>query len=133
MGRGIAQIAAQSGCFVWLHDTQRSVCEAAISALGDTWERLRERGKLTDTDRETYRSRLGIADKLADLQGCDLVIEAVVERVDIKQQLFRQLEDIVSDTAVLATNTSSLSVTQIASVLKRPERFAGYHFLTPFP
>lgn len=133
MGRGIAQIAAQSGCFVWLHDTQRSVCEAAISALGDTWERLRERGKLTDTDRETYRSRLGIADKLADLQGCDLVIEAVVERVDIKQQLFRQLEDIVSDTAVLATNTSSLSVTQIASVLKRPERFAGYHFFNPVP
>ena len=133
MGRGIAQIAAQSGCSVRFHDTQRAVCEAAVDALRDTWARLHAKGKLNPNDLDTFQSRVGIADSLGDLRDADLVVEAVVERLDIKQDLFRQLESIVSETTVLATNTSSLSVTQISTALKHPERFAGFHFFNPVP
>ena len=133
MGRGIAQMAAQAGSTVLLYDTQPGAAEAARSALQATWQTLVGKGKLDSSQAETYRSRLQAVDTLAALAPCDLVIEAVVERLDVKRQLFAELERIVRTDAVLATNTSSLSVTAIAASLARPQQLAGYHFFNPVP
>ena len=133
MGRGIAQIAAQAGSTVILFDTQPAAIEKAREALGAQWNKLVEKGRLTAEQATAQKERLKSAAALADLAPCDLVVEAVVERLDVKQKLFGELEDIVAPTAVLATNTSSLSVTAIAAGLKRPQQFAGYHFFNPVP
>lgn len=133
MGRGIAQIAAQAGSTVVLFDTQAAAVEKAREALGAQWNKLVEKGRLTPEQATAQKERLKAAATLADLAGCDLVVEAVVERLDVKKSLFAELEDIVAPTAVLATNTSSLSVTAIAAGLKRPQQFAGYHFFNPVP
>lgn len=133
MGRGIAQMAAQAGSQVLLFDVQSGAAEAATQALQSTWQTLQTKGKLDESQVGTYVARLQIAESVAALAPCDLVVEAVVERLDVKQRLFAELEDIVSPTAVLATNTSSLSVTSIAAALKRPGQLAGYHFFNPVP
>ncbi len=133
MGRGIAQIAAQAGSTVILFDTQPAAIEKAREALGAQWNKLVEKGRLTAEQATGHKDRLKAAAALADLAPCDLVVEAVVERLDVKKSLFGELEDIVAPGAVLATNTSSLSVTAIAAGLKRPQQFAGYHFFNPVP
>ncbi len=133
MGRGIAQIAAQTGCTVYLFDNQPQAAVSALKTVHAQWERLHEKGKLTAEQLQLYKIHLQIADTLAALAPCSLVIEAIVERLDIKQALFAQFETVVSERAVLATNTSSLSVTAIAAGLKHPARFAGYHFFNPVP
>ena len=133
MGRGIAQIAAQAGAVVRLFDTQADAVAKAQAALGAQWDKLAEKGKLTADAVAACKARLKPAAQLADLADCDLVVEALVERLDVKQKLFAELEAIVQPTAVLATNTSSLSVTAIAAGLKHPQRFAGYHFFNPVP
>ncbi len=133
MGRGIAQIADQAGSLVRIHDTQPKAIEQACAAIAQQWDRQAEKGKLTPEQASALKSRLVPAGQLQDLTDCDLVIEAIVERLDVKQQLFASLESLVKPEAVLATNTSSLSVTAIAAGLKHPERFAGYHFFNPVP
>ena len=133
MGRGIAQIAAQAGSVVKLFDTQSAAIEAARAALGEQWDKLQAKGKLDAAAASANKGRLVAATALADLGDCDCVIEAVVERLDVKQKLFVELESIVRADAVLATNTSSLSVTAIAAALANPQRFAGYHFFNPVP
>lgn len=133
MGRGIAQIAAQAGSQVWLYDAQPQAAESAKVQLGNQWTKLAEKGKLPKEQVDVLQGRLHVASDLADLKPCDLVVEAVVERVDIKVSVFRALEDILSAEARFATNTSSLSVTAIAAGLKRPERLAGFHFFNPVP
>ncbi|MBS0301248.1 MAG: 3-hydroxyacyl-CoA dehydrogenase [Proteobacteria bacterium] len=133
MGRGIAQIAAQAGAVVRLFDTQADAVAKAQAALGAQWDKLAEKGKLSADAVAACKARLKPAAQLADLADCDLVVEAIVERLDVKQKLFAELEAIVQPTAVLATNTSSLSVTAIAAGLKHPQRFAGYHFFNPVP
>ena len=133
MGRGIAQIAAQAGAVVRLFDTQPDAVAKAQAALGAQWDKLLEKGKLSADAVAACKARLKPAAQLADLADCDLVIEAIVERLDVKQKLFAEVEAIVQPTAVLATNTSSLSVTAIAAGLKRPQQFAGYHFFNPVP
>ena len=133
MGRGIAQMAVQAGSQVLLFDVQTGAAEAALKALQATWQTLQTKGKLDESQLTTYVSRLQVAGSLADLAPCDLVVEAVVEKLDVKQRLFAELEGIVSAAAVLATNTSSLSVTSIAAALKRPGQLAGYHFFNPVP
>ncbi|MDZ4238922.1 MAG: 3-hydroxyacyl-CoA dehydrogenase [Hydrogenophaga sp.] len=133
MGRGIAQMAAQAGSQVLLFDVQTGAAEAALKALQGTWQTLHNKGKLDESQLATYVGRLQVAASLAELAPCDLVVEAVVEKLDVKQRLFAELETLVSPTAVLATNTSSLSVTSIAAALKRPGQLAGYHFFNPVP
>jgi 3-hydroxybutyryl-CoA dehydrogenase len=133
MGRGIAQIAAQAGSTVLLFDTQPEAIAKARDALGAQWDKLVEKGRLDAALCAAHKASLQPAASLAALAGCDLVVEAVVERLDVKQALFAELEGIVAAQAVLATNTSSLSVTAIAAALKRPARFAGYHFFNPVP
>ena len=133
MGRGIAQIAAQAGSRVWLYDTQPEAVQKARDAVFEQWDKMQEKGRLTAEAVTSHKSRLLAASSLQDLAACNLVIEAIVERLDIKQKLFAELEGVVQADCVLVTNTSSLSVTAIAAALKRPAQFAGYHFFNPVP
>ncbi|MBU3738636.1 MAG: 3-hydroxyacyl-CoA dehydrogenase [Rhodoferax sp.] len=133
MGRGIAQIAAQAGSRVLLFDTQAQACEAARAAIVAQWTKLQEKGRLDSDALDRLQQRLHCASSLDDLAGCDLIVEAIVERMDVKVALFTQLEQRVSERAVIATNTSSLSVTALGAQLRRPQRFAGYHFFNPVP
>jgi 3-hydroxybutyryl-CoA dehydrogenase len=133
MGRGIAQIAAQAGSDVFIFDAQPDAAAKAGAAIGQQFDRLQEKGRLDAATAGVLKARLKPVAALADLAGCDLVVEAVVERLDIKRSLFKDLEAVVKPTAVLATNTSSLSVTAIAAGLQHPARFAGYHFFNPVP
>ena len=133
MGRGIAQIAVQAGSTVLLYDLQNDATRAAQIAVFSQWDKLCEKGRLDAAQTALYKSRLQCADTLIALSGSDLIVEAVVERLDIKASLFVELEGLVRPATVLATNTSSLSVTAIAAKLKRPAQFAGFHFFNPVP
>ena len=133
MGRGIAQIAAQAGSAVKLFDVQPEASDKAKAELASQWDKLVAKNRLDAATADAHKNRVSAVSTLAELADCDLVIEAVVERLDVKQALFAELESIVSPQAVLATNTSSLSVTAIAAKLKNPQRFAGYHFFNPVP
>jgi 3-hydroxybutyryl-CoA dehydrogenase len=133
MGRGIAQMAAQAGAQVLLFDAGAGAAEQAQQAISATWDKLLDRGKISPETAQAYKERLQCVGALAQLQACGLVVEAIVEKLDVKQGLFKQLEGMVSDSCVLASNTSSLSVTAIAAALSRPQRFAGYHFFNPVP
>jgi 3-hydroxybutyryl-CoA dehydrogenase len=133
MGRGIAQIAAQAGSVVKLFDTRSEAVVEAVQAISGQWSRLQEKGRMTMEALAENKSRLIGANALSELSDCSLVVEAIVERIDIKKGLFAELEAIVGSQAVLATNTSSLSVTAIAADLKYPQRFAGFHFFNPVP
>lgn len=133
MGRGIAQMAAQTGCQVLLFDTQPDAVQQAIAAVGQQWDKLAAKGRLEPAQVAAYQSRLQGAASLTELKDCQLVIEAIVERLDTKRVLFAELEGVVAADAILASNTSSLSVTAIAAQLKHPERVAGFHFFNPVP
>ncbi|MFJ8541618.1 3-hydroxyacyl-CoA dehydrogenase [Streptomyces sp. NPDC093586] len=133
MGQGIAQVALVAGHPVRLYDAVPGRARDAADAIGARLDRLVEKERLTATDRDAARARLTPAGTLAELAGCALVVEAVVERLDVKQELFRALEDVVGDDCLLATNTSSLSVTAIGGALRVPGRFVGLHFFNPAP
>ena len=132
MGRGIAQIAAQAGSRVHLVDNNPDASVQARAALADQWDKLVAKGKLEAAQAQACKERLQVS-ALSELADCDLVIEAIVERLDIKRALFAQLEEIVAPTAVLASNTSSLSITALAADLKRPQQLVGLHFFNPVP
>lgn len=133
MGRGIAQIAAQAGLRVYLYDTAPAALESARDSLRDIWARLVQKGRLEQSAADAALQALTLCEDLAQLRRCDLVIEAIVERLEVKQALFRQLEDVVGEACILASNTSSLSITAIASACRLPARVAGYHFFNPVP
>jgi 3-hydroxybutyryl-CoA dehydrogenase len=133
MGKGIVQIAAQAGLTVLIHDQQLPALHAARDALEKTWQTLVTKGKLTEVAAGAALARVHIAQTLGELADCDLVIEAIIERLDAKQALFKELEAVVSPQCVLVSNTSSLSITAIASACAKPERVAGYHFFNPVP
>jgi 3-hydroxybutyryl-CoA dehydrogenase len=133
MGRGIAQIAAQAGSTVKLYDAQPQAVATARAELFSQWDRLLQKGRLDAAAVQSCKQRLQPVASVQELADCQLVVEAVIERLDVKKDLFAQLEAIVKPDTVLATNTSSLSVTAIAGALKHPERFAGYHFFNPVP
>ena len=133
MGMGIAQIAAQAGLEVRVFDVRDGGAAQGCAKLGETLARLQERGKLTAEQASAAASRVRPVASLAELAGCDLIVEAIVEDLKAKQSLFAQLEAIVSERCVLASNTSSLSVTAIAAGLQHPERVAGFHFFNPVP
>jgi len=133
MGRGIAQIAAQAGFEVRLFDAKAGAASDSRRAITDVLATLAAKGKLSVASADAAVARIMLADALAGLAGCTLVIEAIVERLDAKQALFKALENVVGDTCVIATNTSSLSVTAIASACTHPERVAGLHFFSPVP
>jgi 3-hydroxybutyryl-CoA dehydrogenase len=133
MGVGIAQVAAQAGHAVMLFDARDGAAREAKAKLAATFDGLVTKGKL---DRDTAQAALGRIEPIAALdaaRGAGLVVEAIVERIDAKRALFQQLEGIVADDAILATNTSSISVTAIANGLQHPGRLVGMHFFNPVP
>lgn len=133
MGQGIAQIAAQAGSTVKLFDLKPEAAKVAMARLSAQWDTLVAKNRLAAAMAADHKSRVLAITSLDSLADCDLVVEAVIERLDVKQSLFEQLEALVSPEAVLATNTSSLSVTALGSKLRHPERFAGFHFFNPVP
>ncbi|MFG6468145.1 3-hydroxyacyl-CoA dehydrogenase [Roseateles sp. BYS87W] len=130
MGAGIAQVAAQAGHNVLLFDTRAGAADAAKAKLATTLEGLAAKGKLTP---EAVAATLARITPVAALQPADLVIEAIVENLDIKRALFAELEALLPDEAIIATNTSSISVTALARGMKQPERLVGMHFFNPVP
>ncbi|NYT65685.1 3-hydroxyacyl-CoA dehydrogenase [Alcaligenaceae bacterium] len=133
MGRGIAQIAAQAGLKVLLFDLNADAVIAARDELKNIWGRLIEKNKITSLDAKASLERIQPCAALTAMSVADLVIEAVVERLDVKRSVFADLEAIVSNDCVLASNTSSLSITAIAQGCQHPERVVGYHFFNPVP
>ncbi|WP_343622021.1 3-hydroxyacyl-CoA dehydrogenase [Acinetobacter proteolyticus] len=133
MGSGIAQIAAQSGHITYLYDTKAGAAEQAKDKLAATFQKLVDKNKITTEQAAAANKNLVVAHQLEDLKNCDLIVEAIIERLDIKQGLMQQLEAVVSEHTILASNTSSLSITAIAANCNKPERVAGFHFFNPVP
>ena len=133
MGCGIAQLAAQAGSKVLIFDTRPEAVAKAISSIAAQWDKLAGKGRLDEAQVAAFKMAMSGAGSLGMLATCDLIIEAVVEKLDVKQNLFGELENIVKSDTVFATNTSSLSVTAIAAGLRQPMRVAGYHFFNPPP
>jgi len=133
MGMGIAQIAAQAGIQVLLFDAKAGAAEQGRQSLQSTLEKLAAKGKFTDEQLQSTLKNLTVIEDIAKIAEADVVIEAIIENLEIKQQLFKQLESIVPAETILATNTSSLAVTAIASDCEHPERVAGFHFFNPVP
>ena len=133
MGQGIAQIAASAGHGVILVDRDEAAVERAMSNLDRILKRLVEKGRLDPGDSEAILSRIQTSSEVSACAPCGLVIEAIVEKEAVKQAVFSSLESVVGDAAILATNTSSLSVTRLAAGLKHPSRFLGLHFFNPAP
>ena len=133
MGAGIAQVCVQAGIETVGREVSEELCERARDRIAHYLGRGVEKGRLTAGERDAALARLTTTTELAELAGCDLVIEAVVEEPDVKRALFRELESVVGEHAVLATNTSALSVTAVAQATERPERVVGMHFFNPAP
>ncbi|MDO3663742.1 3-hydroxyacyl-CoA dehydrogenase [Acinetobacter higginsii] len=133
MGIGIAQLAITNGHSTVLYDLDREKTQQAVDGLHQTFAKLTEKGKMTYEQAQQALSRLSIADQIEALANVDLVIEAVVEKLEVKQALFKQLATICAEQTFFATNTSSISVTAIASAIPYPERVVGLHFFNPAP
>jgi 3-hydroxybutyryl-CoA dehydrogenase len=133
MGSGIAEVASKSGFEVILRSRQQRTAEATIAALEKSLDRQVDKGRMEQADRDAALARVTPTGDLHDLAGCDLVIESVVEDLTTKQDLFRELNHIVDDHAILATNTSTLPVVEMAIETHRPEQVVGIHFFNPAP
>ena len=133
MGRGIAQVAAAGGIHVLMMDARAGAAQEAHDFIGKMLQRAAEKGSMTHLDAQAALGRIKIVNALADFKPCHALIEAVAENLDVKRQVFGELEAIVAPDCILATNTSSMSVTTIAAKLKTPQRFAGFHFFNPVP
>ncbi|HMR44013.1 MAG TPA: 3-hydroxyacyl-CoA dehydrogenase NAD-binding domain-containing protein [Saprospiraceae bacterium] len=133
MGSGIAQVAAAAGYEVIIFDNNPDALERAKNNLLNILNRLAEKGKISDAEAKAIFGRVYFVGSVFDYKNCGLIIEAIVENLEIKKAVFDQIEDIVSKDCILATNTSSLSVTSIAGVCKNPERVLGIHFFNPAP
>ncbi|CAI8166942.1 MAG: 3-hydroxyadipyl-CoA dehydrogenase [Crocinitomicaceae bacterium] len=133
MGIGIAQIASTSNCNVFIFDQNKSACQQALKKLEKVLTRLIEKGKISTIKKDSILSNIKIVESLESMKDSDLIIEAIVENSAAKKEIFCQIESIVSNDCVLATNTSSISITSLASCLKNPIRFIGIHFFNPAP
>lgn len=133
MGAGIAQAASQGGYSVILRDLQMRLVNVGLQTIENNLDKEIQEGNIEDTQKQQIMSRIRGTTDLADLCDVDLVIEAVVENIAIKKQIFAELDNICKPNTILATNTSSFSITEIASVTKNPARVLGMHFFNPVP
>ncbi len=133
MGGGIAQVAARGGYTVRVREVDEATLEKGLGRIDQFLSRAVEKGKATAADREKALANLKGTTRLADLADCDLVIEAIVEEIEPKKTLFRELDGLCPAKTIFATNTSSLTVIEMAAATKRPDRFAGIHFFNPVP
>jgi 3-hydroxybutyryl-CoA dehydrogenase len=133
MGNGIAHVCALAGYDVLLNDTARDRIEAALATINGNLARQVKSGKITEDQRKEALKRIGGAERYEALEDCDLVIESAVEDEQVKRKIFSELSKVVKPEALLGTNTSSISVTRLASATNRPEKFMGVHFMNPVP
>ncbi|MFG1193110.1 3-hydroxyacyl-CoA dehydrogenase PaaH [Xanthobacter flavus] len=133
MGAGIAQVAAQAGHAVLLHDAMEGAAQKGRAGILAGLDAQVAKGRLAPAERDAIAARIAVAPALDALAGAGLVVEAIVERLEVKRQVFAALEAVVAPDAILASNTSSLSITAIAAGLRHPERVAGLHFFNPAP
>ena len=133
MGIGIAQVAATNNCKVFLYDQNTAQTEKSLQDLQKVLTRLVEKEKISLDESQNIYNRIQFCKDLSELKDCDLVIEAIIENKEIKQKVFSNLEDFVSNECILASNTSSISITSISAELKNPGRFLGIHFFNPAP
>ena len=133
MGAGIAQTFASKGFEVILRDIKDEYVDRGLAGIGKNLDRLLSKGKLTEEEKENILSRLTGTTEMRLAADCDLVVEAAVENVQIKKQIFAELDEICGKNTIFATNTSSLSITEVASATKRPEKVIGMHFFNPAP
>jgi 3-hydroxybutyryl-CoA dehydrogenase len=133
MGSGIAEVAAKAGVDVVLRSRKQETADAMVTSLAKSLTKQVERGKLADDEAEAVKARVSATADLDALADCDLVLESVVEDLAVKKQLFAELDRIVKDGAILATNTSTLPVVEMAIETERPDRVCGVHFFNPAP
>ena len=133
MGSGIAQTAAQAGFPVTVREVSTELIDKGFANIDKSLARLVQRGALTAAQRDAARNRLRGTTKLDDLAGCDFIIEAITEQLAAKEELFRALDAVCPPQTIYASNTSSLSITEMAVTTRRPERFVGLHFFNPVP
>ncbi len=133
MGRGIAQVAAAAGCDVILCDASSALAEGGKAQIAIALGKLCDKGKLTTADRDALLARIQTAGEVGALAQADLAIEAATEHLEIKLQIFREADKALGAGAVLASNTSSISITKLGGVTSRPERVVGMHFMNPVP
>ena len=133
MGSGIAQVAASNGCQITIVDSSQPALENSKSKLKSILNRLVEKGKINEEQSKSILARIHWTTKMDEISNSNMIIEAIVENLEIKQNLFSEMESLVSDICILATNTSSLSVSKIASVCKLKSRIMGVHFFNPVP
>lgn len=133
MGAGIAQVAAMAGYDVVMRDIQESFLDRGFDTIEDSLSQLVDRDELTDMEAEAAEEHITGTTELDDLTGAEIVVEAAPEEMELKQSIFADLDEIVDESAVLATNTSTLSITTIASATDRPEAVVGLHFMNPVP
>ena len=133
MGNGIAHVAAIAGYTVLLYDMSTDRIEKGLATINGNMARQVSSGKLSEEERKAATARLGGAPSIEDLASCDLVIEAATEDETVKRKIFQQLCPVLNPEAMIATNTSSISITRLAAQTDRPERFIGIHFMNPVP
>jgi 3-hydroxybutyryl-CoA dehydrogenase len=133
MGNGIAHVAAQNGFSVVLQDLEQAFVQKGLAAVDKNLQRGVDKGKMTAEEKQQTLARIHGTTKLEDLADCDFVVEAVVEDLGVKRDLFRELDLIVKAGVILASNTSSISITEIGAATERPERVIGMHFMNPVP
>jgi len=133
MGSGIAQVAAMAGYDVIVYEVAQAPLDKGMAGVKKSLDKFVEKGTLPAADRETALGRLKTTTSLDDLKPCDLVIEAAVENIDVKKQLFKKLDELLAPHAIICSNTSSLTIIEMAAATKRPAQVAGLHFFNPVP
>jgi 3-hydroxybutyryl-CoA dehydrogenase len=133
MGRGIAQVAAMSGYSTQLFDISKESLDFAMSFITKQMDKGVAKGKWDEAKKSLTLSNLSLVSKMEELSDCDLIIEAATENKEIKFNIFKQIDEIAKEGAILATNTSSISITEVAAVTKRPQNVVGMHFMNPVP
>lgn len=133
MGAGIAQVCAEAGLAVVLVDVDEAVIEKAVKGINKAWQKALEKGKLDEAAISKLAANLAVGANLSKFADCDVVIEAIVENMDVKKKVFAQLDEICKPEAILSSNTSALSITEIATATKRADKVVGMHFFNPVP
>ncbi len=133
MGNGIAHVAAQNGFTVTMVDINPASLEKALATIAKNMDRQIQKGQMTEADKKAAESRLHTSTKMADLNTCQLIIEAATENEEVKKKIFKEVDAIAPKNCIIASNTSSISITRLAAVTSRPEQFIGLHFMNPVP
>jgi len=133
MGSGIADVCAKAGYETRVREVSEELAAKGLARLEGSLARAVEKKKLAPEERERARARLSATTQLSDLAGCDLIVEAIVEDLDVKKQTFRELDSLCKPETIFCSNTSSLTITEMAAATGRPDRFAGLHFFNPVP